>query len=250
MGAPPAACSNKGNTVFDVFADPQNWLALATLIVMEVVLGIDNLIFISILTNKLPENIRQKARVIGISGALIMRLALLSTIFLIVQLTYPVIKFWQVDLSWRDIILIGGGVFLIFKAVTEIHHKLEGQEDSGPTVKAGLSFAGAIFQILLIDLVFSLDSIITAVGMTNHIILMVIAVIVSVLVMLFASGPLSDFINRHPTVVMLALAFLLMIGMILVAEGFGAHIPKGYVYSAMAFAAVVEGLNMAFRRKS
>ena len=236
--------------MFDVFADPQNWLALATLIVMEVVLGIDNLIFISILTNKLPEDIRQKARVIGISGALIMRLALLSTIFLIVQLTYPVIKFWQVDLSWRDIILIGGGVFLIFKVVTEIHDKLEGQEDSGPTVKAGLSFAGAIFQILLIDLVFSLDSIITAVGMTNHIILMVIAVIVSVLVMLFASGPLSDFINRHPTVVMLALAFLLMIGMILVAEGFGAHIPKGYVYSAMAFAAVVEGLNMAFRRKS
>ena len=235
--------------MFDVFADPQNWLALLTLIVMEVVLGIDNLIFISILTNKLPEEIRQKARIVGITGALVMRLLLLSTIFIIVQLTYPVIKFWQVDLSWRDIILIAGGLFLIFKAVTEIHHKMEGLEESGPTVKAGITFGGAIVQILLIDLVFSLDSIITAVGMTNHIILMVIAVIVSIIVMLVAAGPLSDFINRHPTIVMLALGFLLMIGMILVAEGFGAHVPKGYVYSAMAFAALVEALNMALRRK-
>jgi predicted tellurium resistance membrane protein TerC len=233
-----------------VFQDPQNWLALITLIVMEVVLGIDNLIFISILTNKLPAEIRQKARIIGISGALIMRLALLSTIFLIVKLTYPVISFLGVNLSWRDIILIAGGLFLIWKATSEIHHKLEGHEETGPEVRAGIGFGGAVFQILLIDLVFSLDSIITAVGMTNHIVLMVIAVLVSILVMLVAAGPLSEFINRHPTIVMLALAFLLMIGMILVAEGFGAHVPKGYVYAAMAFSALVEALNMWARRRS
>lgn len=232
-----------------VFQDPQNWLALVTLIVMEVVLGIDNLIFISILTNKLPEAMRQRARFVGISGALIMRLALLSTIFIIVQLTYPVISFWKVNLSWRDIILILGGLFLIWKATSEIHHKLEGHEESGPNVKAGIGFGAAVFQILLIDLVFSLDSIITAVGMTNHIILMVIAVVFSIIVMLVAAGPLSEFINRHPTIVMLALAFLLMIGMILVAEGFGAHVPKGYVYAAMAFSALVELLNMWMRKK-
>lgn len=235
--------------MLDVFADPQNWIALATLIVMEVVLGIDNLIFISILTNKLPEDIRARARFIGISAALVMRLLLLSTIFLIVQLTYPVVTAFGLKLSWRDLILIAGGLFLIWKATSEIHHKIEGYEEAQKVSRVALGFGAAIFQILLVDLVFSLDSIITAVGMTNHIELMVIAVLVSIAVMLVAANPLSEFINRHPSIVMLALAFLLMIGMILVAEGFGAHVPKGYVYAAMAFSALVEGLNMAFRRK-
>jgi predicted tellurium resistance membrane protein TerC len=230
--------------------DPAAWVALVTLIVMEVVLGIDNLIFISILTNKLPAHQQQKARRIGIALALIMRLGLLGTIAFIVQLTNPLFTAFGHAFSWRDLILIGGGLFLVWKATKEIHHNVD--PDHGPDMldsgAVQMSFASAIFQILLLDLVFSLDSIITAVGMTEHVPIMVIAVVVAVTVMLLAADPLARFIHNNPTIVMLALGFLLMIGMTLIAEGFGAHVPKGYVYAAMAFSAGIEALNMLSRR--
>lgn len=232
-------------------ADPTVWIALATLIVMEVVLGIDNLIFISILTNKLPVQQQQKARRIGIGLALIMRLGLLGTVAWIVQLTEPVIEVFGQSFSWKDLILIAGGLFLLWKATKEIHHNVDPEPDSALS-KGGevatLGFGSAIVQILLLDLVFSVDSIITAVGMTEHLPVMVIAVVVAVTVMLLAADPLARFINDNPTVVMLALGFLIMIGMTLIAEGFGAHVPKGYIYAAMAFSALIEGLNMLSRR--
>lgn len=233
--------------------DPVVWLALGTLIVMEVVLGIDNLIFIAILTNKLPEEKREFARRLGIGGALVLRLALLGTIAWIVKLTAPVFSVFDHGFSWRDLILIVGGLFLVWKATKEIHHHVDPdpEEDvfSSNTKAATVTIGSIIVQILLLDLVFSVDSILTAVGMTEHLPIMVIAVIVAVLVMLLAATPLSNFVNDNPTVVILALGFLLMIGMILIAEGFGAHIPKGYVYTAMAFSALIEGLNMMARRK-
>lgn len=225
--------------------DPAAWVALITLIAMEVVLGIDNLIFISILTNRLPERQRSKARRIGISLALLMRLALLGTVAFIVKLTKPVIEILGKGFSWRDIILLAGGLFLIWKATKEIHHNTD--PDPGPDMfsnAARMNFGSAIFQIILLDIVFSVDSIITAVGMTDHVPIMVIAVIITVIVMLLAADPLANFIQRNPTLVMLALGFLLLIGTSLVAEAFGAHVPKGYIYSAMAFSALVEMLNM------
>ena len=232
-------------------ASPTAWVALATLIVMEIVLGIDNLIFISILTNKLPEKHRAKARRIGISMALILRLGLLSTIAFIVQLTAPVFEVLGQAFSWKDMILIAGGLFLVWKATTEIHHSMdpEPEEKSSTGNAVSIGFAAAIGQILLLDLVFSIDSIITAVGMTEHLPIMIIAVVTSVVVMLVAAEPLAKFINDNPTVVMLALGFLIMIGMTLIAEGFGAHVPKGYVYAAMAFSAVIECLNIARRNR-
>ncbi len=232
-----------------IFSDPANWAALATLIAMEIVLGIDNLIFISILTNKLPAHQRERARFIGISAALVLRLALLSTVFVIVQLTAPVFQIFGKGFSWRDLILIGGGLFLVWKATKEIHHNVD--PDPGEDVFSGratMTYAATIGQILILDLVFSVDSIITAVGMTDHIAIMVIAVVVTVLVMLLAANPLANFINANPTVVMLALGFLLMIGMTLIADGMGFHVPKGYVYSAMLFSAFVESLNIISRR--
>jgi predicted tellurium resistance membrane protein TerC len=231
-------------------ASPTAWVALATLIVMEIVLGIDNLIFISILTNKLPVQHRAKARRIGISMALVLRLGLLSTIAFIVQLTEPVIDVFGQVFSWKDMILIAGGLFLLWKATTEIHHSMDPleQESASASKAVSIGFAAAIGQILMLDMVFSIDSIITAVGMTEHLPIMIIAVVVSVLVMLLAAEPLAKFINDNPTVVMLALGFLIMIGMTLIAEGFGAHVPKGYVYAAMAFSATIEGLNMMSRR--
>jgi len=232
-----------------IFADPANWAALAALVTMEVVLGIDNLIFISILTNKLPEHYRARARFIGISLALGMRLVLLSLIAFIVTLTRPVIEPLGHPLSWRDMILIGGGLFLVWKATKEIHHSVD-RNDEGEMFdarKAGLGFGAAIVQIILLDLVFSIDSIITAVGMTDHVPIMFVAVIAAVAAMMTAAGPLSRFIEKNPTVVMLALAFLFMIGMTLIAEGFGVHVPKPYIYAAMAFSALVEGLNMLSR---
>ncbi len=230
--------------------DPTAWIALATLIVMEVVLGIDNLIFISILTNKLPEEQRARARRTGIGAALLMRLALLGTVAFIVQLTEPVFSVFGHGFSWRDIILIAGGVFLVWKATKEIHHNVDPdpEPDMFDTAKVSMGIAAAVGQILVLDLVFSVDSIITAVGMTEHIPIMVVAVIVAVTVMLVASEPLANFINNNPSIVMLALGFLLMIGTTLIAEGFGAHVPKGYIYAAMAFSALVEGLNMLSRR--
>ncbi|WQG58235.1 TerC family protein [Pseudomonas sp. RTB3] len=232
-------------------ASPTAWIALATLIVMEIVLGIDNLIFISILTNKLPEKHRAKARRIGISMALILRLGLLSTIAFIVQLTAPVFEIFGQAFSWKDMILIAGGLFLVWKATTEIHHSMdpEPEEKTSTGNAVTIGFAAAIGQILLLDLVFSIDSIITAVGMTEHLPIMVIAVVAAVVVMLVAAEPLAKFINDNPTVVMLALGFLIMIGMTLIAEGFGAHVPKGYVYAAMTFSAVIEGLNIARRNR-
>ncbi|AZN96739.1 TerC family protein [Mesorhizobium sp. M9A.F.Ca.ET.002.03.1.2] len=236
---------------FAFVSDPTAWVALLTLVVLEVVLGIDNLIFISILTNKLPEAQRARARRLGISAALIMRLVLLATISIIVQLTTPVFTAFDHGFSWRDLILIAGGLFLVWKATKEIHHTvdLEDHQDTmmGDTLQ--LSLAGAIFQILLLDLVFSIDSIITAVGMTDEIAIMYIAVIVAVSVMMLAAGPLADFIAKNPSIVMLALSFLLMIGMTLIADGMGFHVPKGYIYAAMGFSALVEGLNMLARRR-
>jgi predicted tellurium resistance membrane protein TerC len=232
--------------------------------VMEVVLGIDNLLFISILSNKLPADQRSKARRLGISLALVMRLVLLSAIAWIVGLVHPVFDLgltgaldahgepsFETAFSVRDLILIAGGVFLVWKATTEIHHHVAHDDSTSADTKssARLTPAAAIGQILLLDLVFSIDSIVTAVGMTEHIPIMFVAVIAAVAVMLFAAGPLSRFIERNPTIVMLALGFLLVIGMTLVAEGFGTHVPKGYIYAAMAFSALVEALNMLARRK-
>lgn len=230
--------------------DPAAWAALATLIAMEVVLGIDNLVFISILTNKLPEHERARGRRIGIGLALILRLGLLSTVAFIVQLTTPLFTVFDHGFSWRDLILIAGGLFLIWKATKEIHHNVDPtpSHDVFDTSAAGITFGAAIVQILLLDLVFSIDSIITAVGMTDHIPIMVIAVVVAVLAMLLAANPLADFIHRNPTLVMLALGFLLLIGTTLIAEGFGAHVPKGYIYAAMAFSVLIEALNMLSRR--
>jgi predicted tellurium resistance membrane protein TerC len=238
------------DALLNLALDPAAWVALLTLIVMEVVLGIDNLIFIAILTNKLPESQRATARRVGIGLALVFRLLLLGTIAFIVGLTAPLFTVFGHPFSWRDLILVAGGLFLIWKATKEIHHKVD--PDPGPDLfesgAATLGFATALGQIVLLDLVFSIDSIITAVGMTEHVPIMVIAVVVTVAVMLVAADPLANFINDNPTIVMLALGFLLMIGTALVAEGFGAHVPKGYIYAAMAFSAVVEALNMLARR--
>lgn len=234
-------------------ADPAAWLALATLIAMELVLGIDNLLFISILTNKLPPEKRSFARRLGIGMAVVMRLGLLATLAFIVGLTAPVFTAFGHGFSWRDIILIAGGLFLVWKATKEIHHHVDPHK-SDDMFEAGtaatLTVGAAIVQILILDLVFSVDSIITAVGMTEHVPIMVIAVIVTVAAMLVAADPLANFIGNNPTVVMLALSFLLMIGMTLIAEGFGAHVPKGYIYTAMAFSAGVEVLNMLARGRA
>ncbi|WP_022710825.1 TerC family protein [Pseudochrobactrum sp. AO18b] len=237
---------------FGFLDSPAGWAALVTLLVMEIVLGIDNLIFISILTNKLPLHQQAKARKIGIGAALILRLGLLFTISIIVQMKDPVIELFGNQFSWRDIILIAGGLFLVWKATKEIHHTVDPHD--GAKAGAGkvvtLSMGAAITQILLLDLVFSVDSIITAVGMTDEIVIMVIAVVGAVTVMLLAADPLSHFIGKNPTIVMLALGFLLMIGMTLIADGFGYHVPKGYIYAAMGFSALVEILNMLARRRN
>ncbi|HEY3597150.1 MAG TPA: TerC family protein [Paraburkholderia sp.] len=232
-------------------ADPAAWAALATLVVMEVVLGIDNLIFISILSNKLPEAQRERTRRIGIALALVLRLALLGAIAVIVRLTEPVFEAFGHGFSWRDLILVAGGLFLVWKSTREMHHHVA-HDDTAANTGAnshGITPWSAIGQILVLDLVFSIDSIITAVGMTEHVPIMFIAVIAAVAAMLFASGPLSRLIDHNPTIVMLALSFLLVIGVTLIAEGFGSHVPKGYIYSAMAFSAFVEGMNMLARRR-
>jgi predicted tellurium resistance membrane protein TerC len=237
-------------TILALAYDPAAWTALVALIAMEIVLGIDNLIFVSIISNKLPPGARDRARRVGIGLAMILRLALLAMVAFVVQLTEPTFSIWGLDFSWRDMILIGGGLFLVWKATKEIHHNVD--PDPGPDIfdrkTAGMTFGSAIAQILALDLVFSIDSIITAVGMTDHVPIMMIAVIIAVLVMLLASGPLARFIHANPTLVMLALGFLLMIGMALIAEGFGVHIPKGYIYAAMAFSTLIESLNLLSRK--
>ena len=247
-----------------LMSDPTAWAALAALIVMEVVLGIDNLIFISILSNKLPEEQRKRARRTGIGLALAMRLVLLSMIAWLVGLTATVFDLgltgpanehgqpaFETAFSWRDLILVAGGFFLIWKATKEIHHNVDPTPTDDLLDKkqvAALTFGSAIFQIILLDMVFSIDSILTAVGMTDNLAVMVIAVLFAVATMVLAAEPLANFIARNPTVVMLALGFLLMIGAVLIADGFGVHVPKGYIYAAMAFSVLVEALNMLSRR--
>ena len=250
--------------LLSLLSEPSAWAALVTLVVMEVVLGVDNLIFISILSNKLPAHQQQRARRIGIGLALGMRLALLSMIAWLVGLTATVFDLgvtgpagahgepsFETAFSWHDSILIAGGLFLLWKATKEIHHSIDPtpNHDMFDTKQATLSFGAAIVQIVMLDIVFSIDSILTAVGMSEHLAVMVIAVVVAVLLMLLAADPLANFIARNPTVVMLALGFLLMIGAVLIADGFGVHVPKGYIYSAMAFSAAVEMLNIWARRR-
>ena len=235
----------------ELLSNPDVWVALLTLTALEIVLGIDNVIFISILADKLPPEQRKRARLLGLSLAMFMRIGLLLTINWIANLTNELFSIAGHGFSGRDLILLGGGLFLIYKATTEIHEKLEGDDhatESGPVKHA--SFGSVIIQILLLDIVFSLDSVITAVGMAEDIEVMIAAVVIAVLVMLFASGPLSDFVSKHPTVKMLALSFLLLIGTSLVAEGWGFHISKGYIYAAMAFSVFVEILNLRMRKNA
>lgn len=233
-------------------SDPQLWISLLTLAALEIVLGIDNLVFLTILSDRLPEPQRPLARKLGLAFALITRLALLASLSWIVGLVDPVFTVWGHAVSWRDIILIGGGLFLLTKATHEIHGSLEGEEEDGHggAVKAAAAgFAATIIQIGILDIVFSLDSVITAVGMVDQLEVMAAAVIIAVIVMLVAAGPLSAFVSAHPTVKMLALSFLLLVGMALIADGLGFHIPKGYLYFAMGFSVLVEALNLIARKR-
>ena len=232
-----------------VLLDPQTWLSLITLTLLEIVLGIDNLIFIAILAGKLPPAEQGRARTLGLALALISRLALLGTIFWLAGLTEPLFYVFGQDFSGKDLVLIAGGVFLLWKSVQEIHGLLEGGEAAAVRASGGTTLGRVIFQIVLIDIVFSLDSVITAVGLVRQIGVMIAAVVISLAIMLLAAGRISDFVNRHPTIKMLALAFLLLIGAVLVADGFGQHWNKGYLYFAMAFAVGVEMLNLRARRK-
>ena len=236
--------------LLQLLSDPSAWLALVTLTVREIVLGIDNLLFISVISNKLPAESRSFARRVGIAGALVLRLAFLAAIVWIIKLTTPVFEIFGMGFSWRDLILIAGGLFLLWKATSEIHHIVDpGPEPDSVNPKVvATSVTAVVLQILVLDMVFSIDSIITAVGMTDHIPIMVTAVVITVTVMLIAADPLGNFIHGNPTIVMLALAFLLLIGTVLIADGFGFHVPRGYIYAAMAFSAFVEGLNMAARK--
>jgi predicted tellurium resistance membrane protein TerC len=235
--------------VFEFLGDPGTWVvALLTLTVLEIVLGIDNIIFISILAGKLPLEQQNRARIVGLSLAMFMRIALLFSISWVIGLTGTIFSVLDFDISGRDLILIGGGLFLLGKATFEIHEKLEGEEHAPGAVAVGTaSFAATIAQILLLDVVFSLDSVITAVGMAEELWVMVTAVVIAIGVMLVSAATISDFVNRHPTVKMLALSFLLLIGMSLVAEGLDFHIPKGYIYFAMGFSVFVEVLNLRLR---
>jgi len=240
-------------------ANPEIWISLITLTVLEIVLGIDNIIFISIMASKLPAKKQKKARQLGLALAMITRVLLLLSLSWIMTLTSPLFNagewigltegelFDKFAISGRDLILLSGGLFLIYKSTTEIHDKLEGEEHESKT-KSVITFSGVIIQILILDVVFSLDSVITAVGMADHIGVMIAAVVIAVIVMMLSAGGISDFVNKHPTVKMLALSFLLLIGVSLLAEGFEQHIPKGYIYFAMAFSVLVEMLNLKMKK--
>jgi predicted tellurium resistance membrane protein TerC len=232
----------------ELLTDPQNWIAFATLLALEIVLGVDNVVFISILAGKLPAGEQKRARTTGLALALVTRILLLLSLSWIIRLTAPLFTVLGQEISGRDLILIVGGLFLIGKSTHEMHARLEG-EDGEAAGGARPGFAGVIVQILLLDIVFSLDSVITAVGMVDELAIMVAAVVVALVVMLVFAGTISRFVDRHPTVKMLALAFLLLIGTTLIAEGFGAHVPKGYIYSSMAFSLFVEVLNLRARKK-
>ena len=233
----------------DWIADPQIWIALATLTFLEIVLGIDNIIFISILSGKLPMEQQPKARRLGLAGAMVTRVLLLVSLAWIIRLTHPLFTVSGTDISGRDLILILGGLFLMAKSTHEIHEKLEGEEGHASS-RVAASFTSVIIQIMLLDIVFSLDSVITAVGMVDELWVMVTAVIIAVGIMMWSAEPISAFVHRHPTVKMLALSFLLLIGLSLLAEGFDHHIPKGYIYFAMAFAGVDEAINHRLRPKA
>jgi predicted tellurium resistance membrane protein TerC len=227
----------------------EGWVALVTLTVLEIVLGIDNIVFISILAGRLPKESRARARKVGLALAMLMRIALLLSITWVMRLTAPLFTVVGQDISGRDLILIVGGLFLLAKSTHEIHEKLEGEE-GGASAKVVASFGAIIVQIMLLDIVFSLDSVITAVGMAEDVAVMILAVIIAVGVMLVSAGAISDFVERHPTVKMLALSFLLLIGVSLVAEGFDQHIPKGYIYFAMFFSVFVEMINLRVRART
>ncbi len=231
----------------ELLADPQIWIALFTLTALEIVLGIDNIVFISILASKLPTEQQDKARLVGLGLAMFMRIALLFSLSIIIGLTAPLFTVVGFEFSGRDLILIAGGLFLLGKATYEIHERLEGEEHSSSTAKKTATFASVIVQIVILDAVFSIDSVITAVGMADELIVMVAAVVIAVGVMMVSAKPISQFVEAHPTVKMLALSFLLLIGTSLIAEGFDVHIPKGYIYFAMAFSVLVELLNLRMR---
>lgn len=237
---------------FEILSQPEAWVALLTLTFLEIVLGIDNIIFISIVAGKVPKENQKKARLGGLAIALIMRVLLLLSIAWIIGLTKPVLTIADFELSWRDIILIAGGIFLLVKSTLEIHHKVEGQENSGgnSVQKATMSFTSAIIQIVLLDMVFSFDSILTAVGLTDEITLMIIAVVIAIIVMMIFAKPVGDFVNKHPTIQILALSFLILIGVMLIVEGAHYHVPKGYIYFAVFFSLAIEMLNMRYRRKN
>jgi predicted tellurium resistance membrane protein TerC len=235
--------------MMDWIADPQIWIALATLTFLEIVLGVDNIIFISILSGKLPPAQQPRARRLGLLGAMFTRVLLLFSLAWIIRLTQPLFTVVGTDISGRDLILILGGLFLIAKSTHEIHEKLEGEEGHASS-RVAASFASVIIQIMLLDIVFSLDSVITAVGMVDELWVMVTAVVIAVGIMMWSAEPISAFVHRHPTVKMLALSFLLLIGLSLIAEGFDHHIPKGYIYFAMGFSVFVEFINLRLRSKS
>jgi predicted tellurium resistance membrane protein TerC len=229
-------------------ADPHAWIALATLTALEIVLGIDNVIFISILVGRLPAARRNLARRLGLAVAMVLRIVLLLSLAWIMTLTAPLFAVLGQEISGRDLILLGGGLFLLWKSVQEIHNALEGDEDEHGSVRA--TFAGVLLQIAIIDIVFSLDSVITAVGMADDVAVMIVAIVLAVAVMMFAARAIGDFVDRHPTIKMLALSFLILVGFALVGEGLGFHVPKGYIYLAMAFSVGVELLNMRMRARA
>ena len=232
----------------ELLLDPAVWMAFLTLTALEIVLGIDNIIFIAILVNRLPEHLRAKARFFGLSLAMITRILLLLSLAWIMRLTEPLFTVLAEEISGRDLILLGGGLFLLWKSTKEIHASLEGVEEGERSVRGSPTFFATLIQIALIDIVFSFDSVITAVGLANHILVMIAAIIVAVVVMMFAAGAISDFVDRHPTIKMLALSFLVVIGVVLIADSFDVHVPKGYIYFAMAFSVMVEMLNIRMRR--
>ena len=228
---------------------PEHWIALLTLTALEIVLGIDNIIFIAILSAKLPAAVQNRARLIGLSIAMVTRVLLLLSITWIMRLTKPLFSLLDRDFSGRDLILIAGGLFLLAKSTLEIHDKLEGEEHEHKTARGASKFAAVVFQIVVLDIVFSLDSVITAIGLSNHLMIMITAVVIAVIFMMAFSKSISDFVDKHPTIRMLALSFLLLIGISLVGEGLSFHIPKGYIYFAMAFSVGVEMLNLRIRGK-
>ncbi len=236
--------------MLELFTDPQAWIALVTLTALEIVLGIDNIIFLSILVSRLPEAQRNKARTIGLALAMLTRILLLLSLSFILRLTEPLFTVFAEAISGRDLVLILGGLFLMWKSTFEIHSALEGPEEEGHAGRVATSFVLVLIQIAILDIVFSLDSVITAVGMVEHVPIMVVAIVLAVIVMMFAAKGINDFVDAHPTVKMLALSFLIVVGVALIAEGMDVHVPKGYIYFALAFSVAVEMINIRLRKRA